>query len=178
MVFTDELFGGVGVTCNPTIGPNQGANGIYRITGKGKDRKLEFAGYDKIPRVQHNTENCVANNGKLIPTKDRDVMVQAWYQGGVSVFDFTDPANPVELAYFDRGPLSLEKARARRLLVRVPVRRPHHRQRHHQGARRPAAVDKATAAAARNRWTAQRPDAGAVPRLSVRASDGPVHLNG
>ncbi len=109
MVFTDELFGGVGVTCNPTIGPNQGANGIYRITGRGKDRKLEFAGYDKIPRVQHNTENCVANNGKLIPTKDRDVMVQAWYQGGVSVFDFTDPANPVELAYFDRGPLSLEK---------------------------------------------------------------------
>jgi hypothetical protein len=105
VVFTDELGGGGGATCNPTVGPNKGADGIYDIVGG----QLEFRSYYKMPRTQSNTENCVVYNGSLIPVKGKDIMVQAWYQGGVSVFDFTDSANPKEIAWFDRGPLSDER---------------------------------------------------------------------
>jgi hypothetical protein len=104
VVFTDELGGGGGATCNPTVGETRGANAIYDVV----DGELEFRSYYKIPRTNTNTENCVAHNGSLIPVKGKDIMVQAWYQGGISVFDFTDSANPVELAWFDRGPLSSE----------------------------------------------------------------------
>ena len=102
VIFTDELGGGGGPTCNPTIGDKRGADGIYNIVGG----QLEFQSYYKIDRVQANTENCVAHNGSLIPVKGKDLMVQAWYQGGVSVYDFTDSANPEEIAWFDRGALS------------------------------------------------------------------------
>ncbi|MDX3134400.1 hypothetical protein PV367_32475 [Streptomyces europaeiscabiei] len=106
VVFTDELGGGGAATCNAAIGPNRGADGIYEITGKGDERKLVFKSYYKIPRHQADTENCVAHNGSLIPVKGKDIMVQAWYQGGVSVWDFTDSAKPEEIAYFERGPIS------------------------------------------------------------------------
>lgn len=106
VVFTDELGGGGAATCTAEIGPERGANGIYEITGEGDDRTLEFASYYKIPRPQTATENCVAHNGSLIPVPGRDIMVQAWYQGGVSVWEFTDSADPVELGFWDRGPLS------------------------------------------------------------------------
>lgn len=103
VIFTDELGGGGAATCNPTVGPNKGANAIFELAGDGT---LEFASYYKIPREQASTENCVAHNGSLIPTRNTDVMVQAWYQGGISLFDFTNPANPTEFAWFDRGPVS------------------------------------------------------------------------
>ncbi|MBB5790619.1 hypothetical protein HD601_005194 [Jiangella mangrovi] len=99
IIFTDELGGGSGPTCNPTVGPVRGANAIYTWDGD----SLEFASYYKIPREQANTENCVAHNGSLIPVPGKDIFVQAWYQGGISVFDFTDPYNPTEFAWFDRG---------------------------------------------------------------------------
>jgi hypothetical protein len=101
VVFTDELGGGGAPTCNETVGPEKGANGIYDITRKGE---LQFKSYYKIPRTQTNTENCVAHNGSLVPVKGKDIMVQAWYQGGWSMFDFTDSAHPKEIAWFDRGP--------------------------------------------------------------------------
>jgi hypothetical protein len=69
---------------------------------------MQLAGYYKLPVPQTDTENCVAHNGSIIPVPGRDIMVQAWYQGGLSVLDFTDPANPFEIAFFDRGPLSQE----------------------------------------------------------------------
>jgi hypothetical protein len=106
VVFTDELGGGGAATCNAQVGPNRGADGIYDIVGKGDRRKLVFRSYFKIPRHQADTENCVAHNGSLIPVKGKDLMVQAWYQGGVSVWDFTDSSAPKEIAYFERGPLS------------------------------------------------------------------------
>lgn len=109
VIFTDELGGGGRATCNAAMGPNRGADGIYDVTGKGDDRKLAFRSYYKIPRHQSDYENCVAHNGSLIPVKGRDLMVQAWYQGGISVWDFTDSANPKEIGYFERGPLSDEK---------------------------------------------------------------------
>ncbi|MGT2526969.1 LVIVD repeat-containing protein [Streptomyces nojiriensis] len=110
VVFTDELGGGGAATCNEATGPNRGADGIYDITGTGDQRKLVFRGYYKIPRHQADTENCVAHNGSLIPVGGgRDLMVQAWYQGGVSVWDFTDSAQPKEIAYFERGPLTTDK---------------------------------------------------------------------
>lgn len=109
VVFTDELGGGGAATCTAAVGPNRGANGIYDITGAGDERSLEFASYYKIPRLQSQTENCVAHNGSLIPVAGRDIMVQAWYQGGVSVWDFTDSANPVEIGFWERGPLSNER---------------------------------------------------------------------
>lgn len=109
VVFTDELGGGAGATCNAEVGPKHGANAIYDVVGQGDDRTLEFRSYYKIPRHQQDTENCVAHNGSLIPVKGRDIMVQAWYQGGVSVWEFTDSSNPHEIAYWERGPLSKEQ---------------------------------------------------------------------
>ncbi|MEU6058911.1 hypothetical protein [Streptomyces sp. NPDC047097] len=106
VVFTDELGGGGAPTCNAEVGPNRGADGIYDIKGRGDKRKLVFRSYFKIDRHQADTENCVAHNGSLIPVKGKDLMVQAWYQGGISVWDFTDSAKPKEIAYFERGPLS------------------------------------------------------------------------
>ncbi|MFK4071621.1 LVIVD repeat-containing protein [Streptomyces sp. NPDC029674] len=109
VVFTDELGGGSGATCNEATGPERGANGIYDIQGKGDKRKLVFKSYFKIPRHQADTENCVAHNGSLIPVRGKDLMVQAWYQGGVSVWDFTDSNKPKEIGYFERGPLTTDK---------------------------------------------------------------------
>ncbi|MEU8232683.1 hypothetical protein AB0C12_24125 [Actinoplanes sp. NPDC048967] len=108
VVFTDELGGGGAATCNPEIGPNRGADAIYDIVGKGKNRKLEFRSYFKIPRTNTENENCVAHNGSLIPVPGRDIMVQAWYQGGISVWDFTNSRKPKEIAYWERGPLSAD----------------------------------------------------------------------
>ena len=108
VVFTDELGGGGAATCNEKTGPDRGADGIYDITGRGTHRKLVFKSYYKIPRHQADTENCVSHNGSLIPARGRDLMVQAWYQGGVSVWDFTDSAHPKEIGYFERGPLSTD----------------------------------------------------------------------
>ncbi|QGN49066.1 LVIVD repeat-containing protein [Micromonospora sp. WMMD558] len=102
VVFTDELGGGSGATCNPAIGPKRGADAVYDIV----DGKLVFRSYFKIPRENTVNENCVAHNGSLIPVPGRDIMVQAWYQGGISVWDFTDSANPTEIGYWERGPLS------------------------------------------------------------------------
>ncbi|GGO75756.1 LVIVD repeat-containing protein [Nonomuraea cavernae] len=100
VIFTDELGGGSRATCNAAIGPDKGANAYYDIAGG----QLAFKSYFKIARHQADTENCVAHNGSLIPVKNKDIMVQAWYQGGISVVDFTDSANPQEIAYFERGP--------------------------------------------------------------------------
>ena len=101
VVFTDEWGGGLGARCRPNDPNKWGADAIFRL----KDDKLTFANYYKLPAAQGDTENCVAHNGSLIPIPGRDIEVQAWYQGGVSVMDFTDPANPFEIAYFDRGPI-------------------------------------------------------------------------
>ncbi|MET7836515.1 LVIVD repeat-containing protein [Micromonospora sediminicola] len=111
VVFTDELGGGGAATCNEVVGPNRGADAIYDITGRGDARKLEFRSYYKIPRVNADTENCVAHNGSLIPVPGRDIMVQAWYQGGISVWDFTDSRQPKEIAYWERGPLDATQLR-------------------------------------------------------------------
>lgn len=108
VVFTDELGGGGAPTCNAAVGPQRGANAIFDIAGAGSSRDLVFRSYFKIPRHQTDNENCVAHNGSLIPVKGRDVMVQAWYQGGVSVFDFTNSSQPEEIGYWDRGALSDE----------------------------------------------------------------------
>ena len=101
VVFTDEWGGGLGARCRPNDPNKWGADAIFRLS----DDKLSFANYYKLPAAQGDTENCVAHNGSLIPIPGRDVEVQAWYQGGISVVDFTDPANPFEIAYFDRGPI-------------------------------------------------------------------------
>jgi hypothetical protein len=101
VVFTDEWGGGLGARCRPNDPNKWGADAIFRL----KDDKLTFANYYKLPAAQGDSENCVAHNGSLIPVPGRDIEVQAWYQGGISVMDFTDPANPFEIAYFDRGPI-------------------------------------------------------------------------
>src|SRR5262249_21708392 len=101
VIFTDEWGGGTRPRCRATDPPNWGADAIFDIV----NRKLQFRGYFKMPAAQTETENFVAHNGSLIPVPGRDIMVQAWYQGGLSMFDFTDSAHPVEIAFFDRGPV-------------------------------------------------------------------------
>ncbi len=102
ILFTDEWGGGGQPRCRSTDPPDWGANAIFEII----DGQMELAGYYKLPVPQSELENCVAHNGTIIPVPGRDIMVQAWYQGGLSMLDFTDAANPVEIAFFDRGPLS------------------------------------------------------------------------
>ncbi len=101
VVFTDEWGGGMGARCRITDPNVWGANAVFRL----RDNKLSFASYYKLPAAQGDTENCVAHNGSLVPVPGRDIKVQAWYQGGISIMDFTDESRPVEIAYFDRGPI-------------------------------------------------------------------------
>jgi uncharacterized protein (DUF305 family) len=106
VVFTDEWGGGGGPRCRISDRREWGANALFRL----ENGRLRLAGYYKLPAPQADFENCVAHNGSLIPVPGRDIMVQGWYQGGVSVFDFTDPARPVEIAFFDRGPFDRDLA--------------------------------------------------------------------
>src|SRR5579864_199506 len=101
VVFTDEWGGGLGARCRPNDPNVWGADAIFRLNND----KLTFESYYKMPAAQSDTENCVAHNGSLVPVPGRDIEVQAWYQGGISVVDFTDAAHPFEIAYFDRGPI-------------------------------------------------------------------------
>ncbi len=102
VLFSDEWGGGGQPKCRETDPRQWGADAIFSLT----NRVMEFEGYYKLPAAQTAQENCVAHNGSLIPVPGRDVMVQAWYQGGISVFDWTDPAHPMEIAFFDRGPVA------------------------------------------------------------------------
>jgi len=104
VLFTDEWGGGSRPRCRAYDPLTWGADAIYDIV----DGQLEFRGYFKMPAPQVEQENCVAHNGSIVPVPGRDIFVQAWYQGGISVIDFTDSANPVEIAYFDRGPIDTE----------------------------------------------------------------------
>jgi len=101
VVFTDEWGGGLGARCRANDPNKWGADAIFNL----ENNKLKFESYYKLPAAQGDSENCVAHNGSLIPVPGRDIEVQAWYQGGISVMDFTDSAHPVEIAYFDRGPI-------------------------------------------------------------------------
>ena len=101
VIFTDEWGGGGRARCRAWDPLDWGADAIYDIV----DNKLIFKSHYKMPAPQLETENCVAHNGSIIPIPNRDIFVQAWYQGGISIMDFTDSTNPVEIAYFDRGPI-------------------------------------------------------------------------
>jgi hypothetical protein len=105
ILFSDEWGGGGGPKCRASDPKQWGADAIFTIT----NRQMKFASYYKMPAAQTAQENCVAHNGSIIPIPGRDVMVQSWYQGGVSVFDWTDAAHPVEIAFFDRGPVNAER---------------------------------------------------------------------
>jgi len=102
VLFTDEWGGGGRPRCRVQDPMTWGANAIYSI----EDGVLDFNAYYKLPAHQSDEENCVAHNGSIIPVPGRDIFVQSWYQGGITIIDFTDPANPVEIGYFDRGPIS------------------------------------------------------------------------
>ena len=102
VVFTDEWGGGTNPRCRATDQPQWGADAIYDIV----NGQLVFRSYFKMPAVQTLVENCVSHLPSLIPVPGRDLMVQAWYQGGASLIDFTDSRNPKEIGFFDRGPIS------------------------------------------------------------------------
>lgn len=101
VLFTDEWGGGLGARCRPNDPNKWGADAVFNL----KDGKLTFGSYYKLPAAQGDTENCVAHNGSLVPVPGRDIKVQSWYQGGISIVDFTDTQHPFEIAYFDRGPI-------------------------------------------------------------------------
>ena len=105
VIFTDEWGGGGRPRCRASDPRHWGANAVYDIV----DGRLEYRSHYKLPAPQTDRENCVAHNGSIVPVPGRDIMVQAWYQGGISVFDFTDSSNPVEIAFFDRGPIDPER---------------------------------------------------------------------
>ncbi len=107
ILFSDEWGGGGQPKCRATDPKEWGANAIFTL----ENRQMRFQSYYKLPVPQTSAENCVAHNGSLIPIPGRDVMVQGWYQGGISIFDWTDPRNPVEIAYHDRGPVDSTRMR-------------------------------------------------------------------
>jgi hypothetical protein len=104
ILFTDEWGGGSAPRCRSTDKMEWGSDALFTLV----NNKMTFKSYYKMPAPQTNFENCVAHNGSLIPIPAREVMVQSWYQGGVSVFDWTDISHPKEIAFFDRGPLSVD----------------------------------------------------------------------
>lgn len=106
VIFTDEWGGGTQPRCRVTDQPQWGADAIFDLV----DGKLQFRSYYKLPVTQGDNQNCVAHNGSIVPVPGRDILVQAWYQGGLSVIDFTDSANPREIAYYDRGPINTPSA--------------------------------------------------------------------
>jgi len=108
VLFTDEWGGGSAPRCRASDPREWGGNAIFHIVGD----RLEFQSYYKMPAAQTELENCVAHNGSLIPVPGRDIKVQGWYQGGISIFDWTDSMNPVEIAFFDRGPLDETRLRS------------------------------------------------------------------
>ncbi|MGA8046996.1 MAG: hypothetical protein WCA30_12105 [Dermatophilaceae bacterium] len=111
VIYTDEWGGGTAARCRVTDRPEWGANALFDITTNAAGKpEMTFASYYKLPVPQTTQENCVAHNGSLVPVPGRDIMVQAWYQGGTSVIDFTDTANPTEIAFFDRGPINTPNA--------------------------------------------------------------------
>jgi hypothetical protein len=105
LIFTDEWGGGGAARCRATDPREWGANAIFTI----EDGGLVFQSYYKLPAAQTETEICVAHNGSLVPVPGRDIKIQSWYQGGISMFDFTDPRNPVEIGFHDRGPVSAQR---------------------------------------------------------------------
>lgn len=105
VLFTDEWGGGSRPRCRASDPIDWGADAFYDIV----DNKMQFRSHYKMPAPQTDTENCVAHNGSLVPVPGRDIFVQAWYQGGISVIDFTDSTNPTEIAFFDRGPVDAEE---------------------------------------------------------------------
>jgi hypothetical protein len=105
ILFTDEWGGGSAPRCRASDKPEWGADAIFTL----QNNQMAFKSYFKIPAAQTNQENCVAHNGSLIPIPGREVMVQGWYQGGISVFDWTNPSRPFEIAYHDRGPLDANR---------------------------------------------------------------------
>jgi hypothetical protein len=106
VMFTDEWGGGSGARCAPNHRTSWGANALFSIDRSGDTPKLEFESYYKLPVAQTAQENCVAHQANIVPVPGRDILVQGWYQGGISMFDWTDPANPFEIGYFDRGPIA------------------------------------------------------------------------
>ena len=106
VLFTDEWGGGGQPKCRETDPYEWGANALFTIN---ENKKMEFESYYKLPAPQTAQENCVAHNGSLIPVPGREIMVQSWYQGGISVFDWTDTSNPVEIAFHDRGPVNADR---------------------------------------------------------------------
>ncbi len=106
VVFTDEWGGGGGPKCRASDPKEWGANALFTID---EDSRMHFQGYYKLPAAQTSLENCVAHNGSLIPVPGRDLFIQGWYQGGISLMDWTDVTNPIEIAYHDRGPVNPER---------------------------------------------------------------------
>jgi hypothetical protein len=104
VVFTDEWGGGLGARCRANDPNVWGADAIFHL----QENKLKLASYYKMPAAQSDSENCVAHNGSLVPIPGRDIEVQGWYQGGISLMDFTDADHPVEIGYFDRGPITAD----------------------------------------------------------------------
>ncbi|HCI71716.1 MAG TPA: hypothetical protein DHV30_14440, partial [Balneola sp.] len=105
VLFTDEWGGGGQPKCRESDPMEWGANAIFTI----ENGKMKFQEYYKMSAPQTSQENCVAHNGSLIPVPGREIMVQSWYQGGISVFDWTDPNNPVEIAFQDYGPVAADQ---------------------------------------------------------------------
>jgi hypothetical protein len=106
ILFTDEWGGGSQPRCRATDRPEWGANAFFTIDAS---YQMQFKSYWKLPAAQTATENCVAHNGSLIPVPGRDLFLQGWYQGGITIIDWTDPARPYEIAFFDRGPMDATK---------------------------------------------------------------------
>ena len=157
ILFTDEWGGGGAPKCRASDPMEWGANAIFTIEGT----EMEFQSYFKLPAPQTPEENCVAHNGSLIPIPGRDIMIQGWYQGGISLLDWTDTANPVEIAYFDRGPVNPDRMADGRQLVRLLVQRCHRQLRDRPWARHPRTGPERGAHAERDR------------RRQLRAVDAP-----
>lgn len=115
LIQTDEWGGGTGPMCQASSMIELGGNTVISLDGT---KKQTQRAYFKLPSAQAAEENCVSHNGGIIPVPGRDLYVQGWYQGGVSIMDFTNADSAYEVGYFDRGsidppgPVDMPKAAA------------------------------------------------------------------
>lgn len=103
LIQTDEWGGGTGPMCQASSMIELGGNTVITLDAK---KKQAQRAYFKIPSAQAAEENCVSHNGGIIPVPGRDLYVQGWYQGGISIMDFTDADKAFEVGYFDRGSIT------------------------------------------------------------------------
>ncbi len=97
----DESFGsGCPTTTKLPSGAVVESGNMFFLSTASGGKLSEF----RMPRTDpddHVEQYCSAHLGGSVPMPGRNLLVNAWYTGGVDIIDYTNPAKPREIAYYD-----------------------------------------------------------------------------